>query len=711
MKRLVLILVVFAAIPVARAGQSVNPNPKPLIAPNSGNDDNMLKDLMDRMAKKSIKDGDGVGNVRQSAAALCDVCNQPYFRHSDPNFVCVPVDPITLKPRILPHIATVPGVVQCPVCTATFTGVLPCNVNGKAGLDRDFCAHSIGKMTVHSDVWMCPECGYAAMIPRDRKAEGFQLGLDGKPVDEATKKFVREKLSEMTKKRMIRVAGLREDQEKIPADLLKFSKYVPQNEIPDWVKYENVLQICEFQKAPHAVLAHLYIEGAHSCRREVFSEVSAPALEQELQEAMGKAITRMNRYVQSECLALRRKHGDPLLDPTKPELDARVLSEGADNLLKKAREISAQQRTGTGSAGENYFSKVDLFVLNIVHAGALDRQGKIDDADKALNAALNYVPEQIQMGNDNRELQERVGRQLKLLRGIVQDRQMCLHREQEFLFKAARRNMAAIDRNEVKFEPVEFNPKALHEGLADPAPTAYLIGELLRRAGVPEAGSAWLYAAERIVDKKLEIVNSAEKTSPPTPVQVTALPDSPPPQTPFEAERDRLNTLKVWAREQRAQSKSNKTPDAATMAVIEKVLAAMGLTPKVEIGAATAEPATDVASNVVPEPVAKGDTKVDGPAASGSVKTREQLYKMYYTALTKFNAAKKENPRNLKELVAAGYIAEADSCLDENGKLICPETREKLMYLRKWEPGDKSMQVLIPMKPGSKTLYADGSVK
>jgi len=25
--------------------------------------------------------------------------------------------------------------------------------------------------------------------------------------------------------------------------------------------------------------------------------------------------------------------------------------------------------------------------------------------------------------------------------------------------------------------------------------------------------------------------------------------------------------------------------------------------------------------------------------------------------------------------------------------------------------GDKSMQVLIPMKPGSKTLYADGSVK
>ena len=673
----------------------------------------MLKDLMDRMAKKVVKDGDGMGNVRQINAALCDVCNQPLFRHSDPNFVCVPVDPITGRPRILPHIATVPGVVQCPVCAATFAGVLPCNINGRAGRDRDFCVHSIGKMTVHSDVWMCPECGYAAMIPRDHKAEGFQLGLDGKPVDEATKKFVREKLSEQTRKRMVRVAGLREDQDKIPADLLKFSKYVPQNEIPDWIKYDNVLQICEYQKAPHAILAHLYIEGAHSCRREVFSEVSAPALEQELQEALGKAITRMNRYVQSECLALRRKHGDPLLDPTKPELDARVLSEAAENLLKMARELSARQRTGTApTGGDNFFSKVDLFVLNIFHAGALDRQGKIEDSDKALMASLNYVPEQIQMGNDNRELQERVGRQLKLLRGIVQDRQTCLHREQEYLFKAARRNMAAIDRGEVKFEPAEFNPKASHEGMADPAPTAYLIGELLRRAAVPEAASAWLYAAERIVDKKLEIVNSTEKTSPPTPVQVAVLPNSEPQQTPFEIERDRLNTLGQWSREQRAQSKSNKTPDAATMAVIEKVLAAVGLTPKVEIGPATAVPATDVAPNVVPVPATKGDpAKIEAPAATGAVKTREQLYKMYYEALTKFNAAKKENPRNLKELVAAGYIAEADSCLDENGKLICPETREKLMYLRKWEPGDKTMQVLIPMKPGSKTLYADGSVK
>jgi len=71
-----------------------------------------------------------------------------------------------------------------------------------------------------------------------------------------------------------------------------------------------------------------------------------------------------------------------------------------------------------------------------------------------------------------------------------------------------------------------------------------------------------------------------------------------------------------------------------------------GTDAEVEIGPATAEPATDVAPNVVPEPATKGNpAKVEAPAASGSVKTREQLYKIYYTALTKFNAAKKENPR------------------------------------------------------------------
>jgi hypothetical protein len=713
MKLTVLILILFAAAPLVVAGQAPNPNSNPLIQQNATADDTILKDLMERMQKKVVKDGDGIGNVKQAGAALCDICSQPLFRHGEPTFVCVPLDPRTGKPRVLPHINTVPGIVQCPVCAATFTGVLPGNINGRAGRDRDFCVHSIGKMTEHSDVWMCPDCGYSAMIPRDQKAESFALGLDGKPVDEATKKYVREKLSESTKKRMIRVAGLREDQEKLPADLLKFSKYVPQNEIPDWIKYDNALQICEVQKAPHSVLAHLYIEGAHACRREVFSEVSAPALEQELQEALGKAITRMNRYVQSECLAIRRKRGEPLIDPTKAELDARILTQASESLLKMARELSARQRTGVApGAGDNFFSKVDLFVLNIVHAGALDRQGRLDDADKALTDSLSYVPEKIAVATDNKELEDRVGRQLKLLRGIVQDRQICLRREQEFLFKAARRNMAAIDRNEVKFQPPAFDPKAKNEGLADPGPTAYLIGELLRRASMPEAASAWFYAAERIVERKLEIVNAAEKANPSAPAPVIGLPDSPPPQTPYEIERERLTTLGQWAREQREQSKSTKQADAQTLAVIEKVLAAVGLTPKVEVSAPTVQAAPAPA-----EGVAKNETaKVEAAVSTGSIKSREQLFKMYYAALTKYHTDKKENPRALQELVTGGYVPAADSCLDENGKLICPETREKLMYLRRWEPGDKTMQVLIPTRTGSKTtdprtLYADGSVR
>ena len=169
MKPLAVLLIILSlpAIAGQPRPQPTNP-PTPLNPANPTGDDTILKDLMDQMKDKAYKPREGgVGSVSKAGAALCDVCNQPLFRHGDPNFQCTPIDPKTGKPRTLPHIFTTDRVVQCPVCPATFAGVLLGNINVRGGRDRDFCVHSIGKVTVHSDVWMCPECGYAAI---DRKS-------------------------------------------------------------------------------------------------------------------------------------------------------------------------------------------------------------------------------------------------------------------------------------------------------------------------------------------------------------------------------------------------------------------------------------------------------------------------------------------------------------------------------------------------------------
>lgn len=657
-------------------------------------DGTILSELLKQLQEKqTIRANEGIGVVSPGQAALCAVCSQPLYKHDEPGFLCVPPDKKLLVIKTRPA--------QCPVCQARFEGALPGNVNDRAGRDRDFCAHSVGKYSVQCGVWVCPECGYAGLIPMDPQGTGFELGLDGKPLDQATKDFVRQKLSEPMRKRMIRQAALKE--ENPPPELLQFSKYVLQTQIPDWIKYDHVLQLYERIRPPHTLMARLYLEAAHACRREVCSEISAPYLDELLMESLGKAINRINRYVRAECLVLRRQRGDPLVDPNKAETDPRLLSQGVARIIQVTRDAVAQHKPVVEGAQQAVLTNADMFVLHLIHAGILDRLGHADEAGKALATALSYVPERPAVPLENKTLEDRIVRQLRLLRGIVEERQTCLRREQDYLLRAARRNMAAIHQDEIKFRDCKrFDPKTAAGKDWDAAPTAYLLGELLRRAGDSNGAAAWFAAADRILDLSLEAVEKAEKASPPVESAPAVAPGNEPPASPFVRERERLLVLKLWTQEQSALVKGAKQPDPGVAAVIEQVSQAVGLTPVAPPREKTVQP-PEPEKGAVPEPAA-----APGP---GAARTREQLYGLYYAAITRYRKDRQENPPALFDLVKAGYVKAEDANLDANGRLTCPETKERLGYMRNWEPGDKTAPVLFPIKPGSKTLYADGKVR
>ena len=737
MKRFIHVLaVMFLAWPCF-AGQA--PGPTTWVAPTGagqGGDQGILPELLKEMAeKKPVQSREGIGPVGAAQASLCPICSQPLYKHSEPGFLCVPPDKKLLEIKTTP--------VLCPVCQAQFEGALPGNVNDKAGRDRDFCAHSVGKYSVHSSVWICPDCGYAALIPQDQKAEGFALGLDGKALDQASKDFVREKLSEPMRKRMIKQAGLKEDNP--PAELLQFSKYVSQTQIPDWMKYDHALQLYERLKAPHTLMAKLYLEGAHACRREVYGEISAPYLDQMLLESLSKAIDRTNRWVRSECLARRREQHDPVIDPTKAETDPRLLAQAVARIIQVGDQAVAQRKLVSAGNEQTYFTNADMFVLHLLEAGVLDRMGKPEEAGQALGKAISYVPERPVMVLEDKKLEERVVRQLKLLRGVVEDRQMCLDREKDYLLKAALRDMAAIRHNEIKFKECKrFDPKAVESKDWDAAPTSYLLGELLRRGEDAGAAAAWFAAAERIIEKDLQLVEAAEKAAPPVVVPPALLGGKEPLLSPFERERERLLILRFWNKEQRALLTGAKEANAATKAVIAQVLQAVGLaaeegtTGVPPVRAEHGQDASFTGGTTGVPPVqekrgqeargtdrsgtafqavkdhgqdARGTGETAAAAAGGMIKTREQLYKLYYAAILRYRNDHKANPPALKDLVTSGYVKAEDSNLDGDGKLLCPETQERLTYMRNWEPGDKTAPVLFPRKLASKTLFADGEVR
>ena len=697
MSRLANILTVCLVLGIPAFAGDLSP-----LAPNNSDDGTILNDLLEQFKnKRPIRDEKGIGTVPAIQSAICPTCGQPFYKHNDPGFECVPIDPKTGVARILQKINT--QQVQCPICKAQFLGALPDNINDKAGRDRDYCMHSIGIYSVQSNVWMCPECGYAGLVA------GYGLGLDGQPINEATRTFVRQKLTEATTERMIDVAGLaRKKDQPIMPDLLKFGTYVKQTEIPDWMKYDNALQIYEQIKAPNALMSNMYLEAAHACRREVCREISVPGLNNNSQEQFGKSIRLINGYLQQECQNLRRARNEPntVIDPNKAETDPQILAQAASNLIRAIKESGGQRGSESRGEATKTFTISDMFVLYVRYAGFLDRIGKLDAADKILEEARSFIPEKMQANVNNKEnpeLEDYLARQLKLVRSIVNDRQSCLRRESDYMFKAARAKMAAFKFKEVKgrdYSKGFWNKDEIRN--CELASNAYLLGELLRRSNEPAAAAAWFTAAEPIVNKEIAILEDLEKKGPPPEANITP--------ADFDTERSRLLTIKSWASEQKLLVKNAKSPDNYVRGVIAQVLEAAGIAPAT-LGDAPPEPALPKTTEASPTPSSPSQAAPAVPT-SASVKTREQLYQIYFTALSRYRAEKKVNAPSLGELIKAGYLKTEDANLDEKGKLHCPETHDQIGYMHSWDPTDKTKPILFSIThPRSKALFPEGEVR
>jgi tetratricopeptide (TPR) repeat protein len=343
-----------------------------------------------------------------------------------------------------------------------------------------------------------------------------------------------------------------------------------------------------------------------------------------------------------------------------------------------------------------------MYVLHIRYAGILDRQGRLDESEKALRRANSFIPEKVEGIKNSPKtpaIEETYARQLHLLHGVVEDRLTCLQKEKEYLFNAAKSNMSAIMLKEIKF--VDEAPEAGNANgpvTLDAAPASYLLGELFRRSGESSAAVAWFDAAGKIIRQRLAVLEKEEQKNP-----ESGSADASAAHKAVLAKRDRWLTLQGWIQEQRAMIKSAGAVDEHVTDAISHVLQSCGLTADAK---STPAVKTDV-------PVVPSKTNTAPAKASGTAITREELFKMYYAAMTAYRKANNQNPPTLSELVKGGFISAADAHLDSNGKLICPETGEKLIYFSKWEKDDASAKVLLPMSSATntKTLYANGEIR
>jgi len=711
--------VLLSGVPFVHAGQNgptVVQQGGPAAGQNGEND--MLVELLNQLKNtdKLKPTEEGLGLVQARRARLCDICMQPLYKHADTGFECLPRDKDTGEIKKMAKIVSQAAI--CPVCTETypadqrvpFIGALRSKeFNDKGGIDRDFCVHSVGKYTVHCKVWMCPDCGYAGLI------DNWGTNIDGTPLSAETKKFVFEKLRDSTRKRMIDVAGINtKDNREVPEDLKRFSRYMLQTEIPDGLKYDRALQIYEQLKLSHGLMATLYLDAAHACRREICSEVGVPGLHNSLQVSLGESIRRVNYFLQTECMTLRRRRGDPVVDPTKIELDQRIVVQASLNIVRLGEDVNRNMEARKATVGpgaraeDNYLRTGDMYVLHIRLAGAYDRLGRLEDAAKALNKARTFIPERLTVNVDNKEDKELGAyfeRQLTLLRNVIDDRLECLRREKEHLFNAARSNLAALKFKEVPLKSSALKPPAAEDAKAyDPAPTAYLLGELFRRGDAPQEAAFFFGVADRVLARYIKDVTvAAERLG-------DAIQEKNKEQFRIVDEQaQRWNKLKDWNDEQRALLKPQEPPDEYVRQVGEMILAGANLDNAVLKD--VPPPGVKNTGQAPVEPSVKKDepkAAPEAPRVSTRIKTRSDLFMMYYAALKKHHTEKNANPATLSDLVKVGYVSTDDACLDANGKLWCPETKEKLIYQSKWQQDDKDAPVIYPIKGGTATLFANG---
>ena len=643
---------------------------------------------------------------------VCKACQQPYYKHVD-GFECKPqgpINPATGEPASALQIEEVQA--TCPVCNATFSAALTGNQNARNGQDRDFCVHSLGKYAVHSTVWVCPDCGYASFANKkekqNRSSEVFSQGLDGQPVGPETIKLVKEKLTPAIKSHLSRIANL--NQEKASPELLRFSAYMKQTDIPDWIKFEHATLLAEKLRARMApsILAKLHIEAAYACRRAVCDEIGISGLNQDLQESMGKSIRRMSVQILAECLSIRRQLKDEFLDPTKPETDPAVLEQAVSNILEAAKRVVHQRpREGSAAAAndQSMLNTGDIYALRIRHAGFLDRLGRIPEAIKTLEEARAAVRGGPEVDREQ-AVQRYLEKQLDLLRSAAEERIATLKLEREHLYRGADELMRAL----------YYSPDL---ALMEPALNCYWAGELFRRDGrEPEVARACFEAARTLL------------------------------QTPEKDPRKESNRvlLMSWNADQLALLSEKSKGKTVRKNISESLAKVLEFAPAGRSGGThsagpslQASPAAQAAppervpelprdtATVTPPPSSPATPAVGAnppvlkesapekpipPAASkGSPNARAELLKRYYVALTKYQKEKKANAGSLGDLVAGNYLLAEDASLDEAGScILCPETRGKLMYSQKAVLGDASATLIFPLRSDTNRLrlFGDG---
>lgn len=368
-----------------------------------------------------------------------------------------------------------------------------------------------------------------------------------------------------------------------------------------------------------------------------------------------------------------------------------------------------------------------MFVLCLRYAGFLDRLGRMDEADSMLVKAKTFIPADMaaEAGAAAPEAADFVAKQLKLLRDYVDGRRKCLELEKECLNRAMWENLVAIHHKQVRF----INPKTLlsppEKNQLNPSETAYMIGELARRCQEPGAAPAFLAAADAILKSQFsEVDQEDEKMN-------ASKADAPELYAATKERSKKLNSdwglLQSWTAEQLKLSTTGGKIDEQVKVVLDEVLTAAGIDPATfkipEIAAADGASAN---VPVVRAPAAKtqnaGSTTEPAPSATvsgaaaateGAIKTRDALLKMYFEAISKYVKDKKSNPASLAALVDAHYIPAENSCLNEQGQLMCPETHEQLLYAKNFQIGNSQDFVLFRAKNAvtSKILFANGEIR
>ncbi|GMV79461.1 MAG: hypothetical protein AMXMBFR7_06450 [Planctomycetota bacterium] len=642
--------------------QPTNPNPT-----GAGEEETPMGELL-RRGQKGVP-----MQVDAEKAARCQICGKALYLHSDADFTCEPVD------KDVQHIewATVPS----PLAGRPFAAAKQGNVNHKDGFDRDFCRHSVGRVAVHTSIWMCPESGYAA------PAQWFGREFDGSPLSPETITFVQQELTGSTRRKMIELMGLTpKPGTEVPARMLQFNDFLKSTEIPDWIKYENALKILERgeKKLPHYFLGKIHLEAAHANRRYLCSELGVPGLNPQSLITLGQAIRRMNMFILAEAMEVRRQRREDLVETT--ERDPDILAQAAARVIEKGeRVVQEAEKQGPPAAGDvARFNVADMFVLYVRHSGFLARQGYLSAAAKALGEARKVIPSGF-IGDGPDEVKQQMLLELDLLRRIADDREAALTRERVHLYRAADYLMQAL-----YFGKDE-------ESLKDLGRNAYLVGELLRRDGrEPESAYAWLLAAQTLlqddkVSGTLEKVNRAGLIT---------------------WAEDGLKELEPQAR--------GKALEANVARAVATVVTRAGARwddsklklPALPAGApdAPAPTATATTAPVAPTP---GVAQPPAVAPEGQKRSRAELYHRYYEAFRAFAAKNgNENPKQLADLVAGGFMNADEACLDAEGRLHCPATGAKLLYMRGTKIGSEKMPLLYPRTddPDQAKLWGDGRI-